>query len=212
MQIIATGQESKAQKIRDLGRRLGPLSAGPQINAGWAAMPAGITRREVYQELQSIRIDPNAQPTTECCKQADRLFEQLNVKGYKLAAKRSFFARLLLAAKRAIACRGCVMYSRNERRIAAAELQVIDAAVAAGLFASYHSPPGSPRMSRLVPLRPLAELAEADPWAYDATRPARRVLLRDRSSKEDIAFDPAAQVPSEVGGRLATLNQVNGDH
>lgn len=185
------------------------LSARP-----WAES-CDLTRWQVYQELPAVTI--NDPPTVETRRQADVMFQTLHVRGYKLAAKREFFARLLQTGKRAAHMNGCVRYPRRHQHIAEFQLQVIDAAVKVGFFASYRSPAGAPMMSRLVPLTPITTTTPADPWKfdpsthYDPKQPPQLVFLRRRDDKSDIPFDPTDGFPRRVQRKLERINAVNSE-
>ncbi len=173
------------------------------------AMSGDLEKWYVYNRLPAIAINQD-NPTMETRRQADILFDRLELRGYKRHDKREFFSRLVQAGKRAYHVRGCVMCPRHPQLTSRARLQVIDAAADAGLFASYRSPPGSPRMSRLVPLMPLAEITEADPWTFDPVRPQQLVFLRRRDDEQDeIAFDTKEPIPAGIQERLELVNEIN---
>ncbi len=120
------------------------------------------------------------------------------------------FIILIYTGKRAWHVRGVVRYPRHPEKTSLAHLQVIDAAVEAGLFAHYKSPPGSPKTSRLVPLFDVAVETEIDPWAYDPEQPKQLVLLRERGpEKRELPFNPAAAIPFKFQHRLEAINAVN---
>ena len=97
--------------------------ARDQLRAGhqhdWYRPPHGeISRNDVYNKLPAIPID--GEPTSETCRQADRLFDRSirrtsAYKSYKEQSKRVFLQQLLHAAKRALYHGGCVRYSRDPK-------------------------------------------------------------------------------------------------
>jgi hypothetical protein len=148
----------------------------------------------------------------ESRRQADLLFGRLTLPGYKREEKREFFASLIHFAKQAIYRRGCIMYPRGDHEPSSSRVrrQVIDAAVTAGLFREERSPPGSPKMSRLLPLPPLVEIADVDPWTFDPSGEQQLVFLRKRGrKKEELSFDSDLRVPAIYTHRLSNINAVN---
>ncbi len=164
----------------------------------------------VYNLMSSIELDMLAQPTTETCRQADLLWPRLEIGGRKGLEKRLFFYQLLHAGKLAWHGNATVRYYRRASMTKQIFLQVIDAAVQANLFANHRSPPGSPKMSRLVPLYDLALATDFDPWSFDPPTPQQLVFLRDRSTRRDIAFDSSGEIPAAVQRKLELINKVNG--
>src|SRR5688572_19396259 len=86
---------------------LGRSSIHPE---DWDDDKRNIPPYAVYNYLPSFPIDRKAKPTTETRRQADALFEQLQLRGYKLPEKQSFFRLLFHAAKRAMHANGCIRY------------------------------------------------------------------------------------------------------
>jgi hypothetical protein len=171
-----------------------------------------LPRYVVYNDMPAVAIDPSITPTMETRRQADKLWPRLALRGRKLADKHQFFHCLFHAGKRAWHQRGVIRYSRHLSQTSRAHLEVIDAAVAAGLFASYKSPPGSPKMSRLVPLFDVAVATALDPWAFDPQFAHQYVYLRERGpEKRELSFDPTDPVPARVQRQLEVVNAVNAD-
>ena len=171
-------------------------------------------RRHIYNDVPAVGIDMRISPTTETCRQANQLFDiemTPRLKGYKLAEKRESFHHLIHAAKRALHCSGCVLTPRNafHPAFSKARLQVIDAAVDAGLFEECRSPKGSPKMSRILPMPPIALITEVDPWEFEPKHSKKFVRMRNRSDKDEIAFDVDHPVAVQSQNRLERVNDVN---
>jgi hypothetical protein len=194
------------------------------------------TRKAIYSDdTTPIWIDGT--PTSETCRQADRLFDRF-VKtapaygGYKEFDNRQFCHRLLHAGKRAAYYNGCIVYSReihrNKQRelqicgdndppspgparpfVFSTDLQVIECCVQSGLFHEERSPPGSPKMSRLIPTFALSHCVEIDPWAFEPHENKQFVFLRDRDTKQEIDFDKNHPVAAKYQKRLAKINASN---
>ena len=177
--------------------------------------PARISRFSVYNELLAIGISMKALPTAKTVTQAERLFGRLGIGGYKISDKLRFFTALLHTAKLAMHGRSVIMYSRSSNdKNRFTQLQVIDAAVRAGLFIDHRSPPGSPMMSRLVPSKTLFDqYAEIDPWEFDPPEyNPLYIQLRSRESREPIPFDlnaPENVYAQRVQKMLERINSVN---
>lgn len=181
--------------------------------------PEEIPRDAVYNYLKAIAIDPNAKPTAETCRQADLLFERIQqaskFKSSKLHDKRLWCQRLLHAAKRAMHHSGCIMHARNKSHpdFSQIRLQVIESAIETGLFLEHRSPPGSPKMSRLLPMPDLHEYAHADPWAFDPSPITQYVSLRRRKNKEELPVNldklSSFHVARQTQDRLELINAVN---
>jgi hypothetical protein len=188
--------------------------AKPRRRASSRCRDERIDRRVVFNDLPPITIDLDAELTTETRRQADMLFRRLDLKGYKTHEKQSLWRCLFHAAKRAHHCGGCIMYPRNRSHTDWSSIgeQVIDAAVAAGLFQSFRSLPGrSPHMSRLIATPELAQYVKPDPWAFDqSTTPL--VFLRERETEKDIPFDAGHATPKRFQERLEQVNLVNGQY
>ena len=89
-------------------------------------------------------------------------------------------------------------------------LQVIKCAVEAGLFVEHRSPPGSPKMSRLIPLSMLLARVPRDPQLFDSPPGERLVRLVSRPPESmDIEFDPMHPVAADCQSRLTVINRVN---
>ncbi len=191
------------------------ISARDVIEARWRylAKNSGMSAAFVFNDLPTITLGGKA--TQRCRHQARVLYEQMNVKGYVDKRKLEHFITLVVTAKRAIHQRCGIRYSRAKSKSTRAQLQVIDAAIAAGYFEPFRAPKGAPRMSRLIPTPKLAALADMDPWSYDDTRPSKLVRLRRRGADEteaDLDFNPELDLPRNVGDRLADLNELNAKH
>jgi hypothetical protein len=175
-----------------------------------------IPRLAVYNELPALAVG-DSRPTTKARRQADALFrtrimKAAGFKAYKLADKQARFRHLYQAALRAVHLGGCVMHPLKPGRdgCTKAHIQVLEAAVETGLLHQHRSPPGSPMMSRYLPLSPLREHASTDPWDFDAgPRETRYVFLRRREDKEEIPFDPEDPTAQDVQRRLELVNAVN---
>jgi hypothetical protein len=170
----------------------------------WYEPPIGeISPDEVYNKLPAIPIEGT--PTSETCRQADRLY-----KSYKEHPKRIVLQKLLHAAKRALYHGGCVRYSRDRESpdCSVASLQIVDCAVEAGLFEEHRSPPGSPKMSRLLPMPELARFTEVDPWEFDPNENTQYVSMRDRETKNEIKFDPTHPTAVRYQNKLRRINKV----
>jgi len=144
-------------------------------------------------------------------RQAALLFNKLqpHLKPYKTADKRKLWEQVFHASKQAVYFGGVVRYSRHPQRSSRILLQVIDAACQAGLLKNHKSPPGSPKISRLLPLRQLASYTESDPWEFDPRRDNQLVFLRDRQTGDDLPFNPKNSIPARVQSRLELVNKIN---
>ena len=169
------------------------------------AMDPDLPRWFVY-EMRYVMLG-TGQPTSQTRAQADRLFNDLKLTGYKMSEKQAEFGLLLHAGKQAVLSRGCVACRRQDTR--GVHSQVIDAACEAGFFISHRSPPGAKKMSRLLPTSRIAELTEPDPWASDPDQQEQLVFLRDRETKQDIPFNPADKTPAYIQRGLELVNRVN---
>jgi hypothetical protein len=110
----------------------------------------------------------------------------------------------------AVFLNGCVRYPRNRHYIKQTMLQVIKCAVETGLFVQYRSPPGSPKMSRLMPLSPIRERVVRDPKAFDLPPDQGLVQLFTRGDEPvEIEFDPAHPIAADTQRRLELINAVN---
>ena len=196
-----------------------PLAAHPNVlhectGAAHDALLRRVPPHIVYNVLRSIPIDEGT-PTTGTQRQADTLFERIrqapSYKRSKHDEKRLNWQQLVHAATVAIFVNGCVRYPRNRKHITHTMLQIIDCAVEAGLFVAYRSPPGSPKMSRLIPLSPLRGCVLRDPNTIDPQPgEARLVRLFTRGEEPvEIEFDPAHQIAAETQRRLELINAVN---
>ena len=154
-------------------------------------------------------------PTTGTQRQADNLFERIrHASSYKQSmheVKRLAWHQLFHAGTVAVFLNGCVRYPRNRKHIKQTMLQVIACAVEAGLFVEYLSPPGSPKMSRLIPLSAVRGSVLRDPDSFDRPVSERLVSLWSRgNSPQEIEFDPMLPVAAQTQRRLELLNAVNG--
>lgn len=132
--------------------------------------------------------------------------------GYKQEEKRKLFDALLIATNRAVHEEGVLRYSRNmaDPEYSKVRLQVIEAAVASGLFESVKSPKGSPRMSRLIPTDELLDLMPTDPWAYENPDPSQPVRLVERNpERSELPVDPSHPTVVEYTRKLKLVNEVN---
>jgi hypothetical protein len=179
------------------------------------ANPSSIPLACIYNDVEAIPYRSNAEPTRETILLAEELFPKLAVAGYKIGEKISIFAKLLHAAKWADRVEGCVRYPRNiaDPHCSHAMLQVVDAAVKAGLFHSVRSPKGSPSMSRLLAEKTLQERMRRDPWEFEPDASIGFVHLETRDEhRTPIPFDPTDPVPAEYQKKLALINSVNSRH
>jgi hypothetical protein len=182
-----------------------------------------IPRDTVYNELHAVTIDPRTKTTRDTRHQADVLFariqQSVHFRSSKLPEKREFFRQLFHAAKRAMYHGGCIRYSRDLHRpdCSKLRLQVIDAAVDMGLFLEHRSPPGSPKMSRLLALSPVQQHASYDPLDFD--NECKNVFVelrkrltkeqRKRKTKEQLFVDFSLPIPYETQERLKLINRTN---
>ena len=207
------------------------------FQSSWYTAGDNVARYVVYSERYTKPIWLDGEPTTETRRQADLLFDRYiktaaSYKAYKEQEKRNFFYVLVHAAKRALYYKGSVVYSREihrnsklrdqkcgdndprrsgpgPRAVYRIDLQVIACACESGLFSHYLSPPGSPKMSRLLPTQRIAQYTEIDPWTFDPPRQQQYVFLRDRATKQDITFDQTDPVAKKYQRRLTKINKVN---
>jgi hypothetical protein len=171
-------------------------------------------RWRAYNEQPAYFVDSSALPTTETNRQGDLVFTTLLaalVKGYKIGAKQAFFRLLFHTAKVALYHGGVIAYTRNKNDpgFSEANIQVIEAAVKAKLFDEERSPPGSPKMSRLIPTKELAQFASADPWTFDPNSMKQFVYLREQDTGREVPFDPKHPTATKYQRRLERINQVN---
>ena len=218
-----SGTETPEQETRFAMRdkyvdKDGYVSARACAQSSWNESPDGLSRNAVYNQMKPVAIDFAASPTSETRRQADWLFDRkirqaAAFKSMKEHDKRIFWHRLTNSLKRAIYEHGCVMSPRdhNSKESSHANLQVVECAVEAGLVRDVRSPPGSPKMSRLVPLRDLRRITECDPWSFDPPDHKRQLIfLRDRETKDELEFDPSDPVATKFQQRLVRINSVNG--
>ena len=144
-------------------------------------------RRVVYNEMPSIEIDLDGKITKETQRISDDLFDQLYLPGRKRQDKRDFWTHLLQTSQKAAWDKGCIRYTRNCNHpdYKAIKIQVIEAAIKAGLFESILSPKGSPKMSRLIPTPELTDQFSADPFSFDLID-EDLVIVRDKVTKKRI--------------------------
>ena len=177
------------------------------------ALLLGIERDIIYNVLRAVPVDEGAStPATQL--QADDLFERIrqapSYKRSKEPEKLLNWQQLFHAGTVAIFFNGCVRYPRNRRYIKQTMLQVIACAVEAGLFVQYLSPPGSPKMSRLMPLSPIRERVLRDPKAFDLPPSQCLVQMFTRGDQPvEIEFDPTHPVAADTQRRLELINAVN---
>lgn len=191
-----------------------------ELREHWDQSAQDVSRHAVYNLMKPIALaDDDATPTGETCRQADQLFDSEikqapSYRGYKEHEKRRIFQRLVHAAKRACYHHGCVMYSRDREQPGCTSilLQVIQCALERNLFVHHLSPPGSPKMSRLLPASKLNQITTIDPWEFDPSREQQFVFLRDRDTKQDLPFDDEHPVAQQVQRRLTTVNLINSRH
>ena len=133
--------------------------------------PQDLPRNVVYNDLPAISINPAAIPTMETRRQADSLFDSeikqaTTFKSSKIDDKKVHFQQVLHAVKQAIYHGGAILFPRNYAHPDFSKIrkQVLECAIEKGLFWPQYSPPGSPKMSRLLPMPKLREYAEIDPW------------------------------------------------
>lgn len=157
-------------------------------------------RRIVFGRLDSVPIDEKRQ-----CYTADQLYEDLQIRGYKQAAKRAYWRAVVDAARRAVDCTGCVRYSRDSVGSFYLRLQVVEAAVSAGWFEDYRSLKGGNKMSRLIPTKKLADWLGGVP-----SKSGPPVKLRQPGEKEDLPFDPEHPVAKHAAEVLDRMNEVIG--
>jgi len=203
---------SDAKQVATL-RYLGKPSI---CRADWDAQKRDISKDAVYNHLPSFLVDTLARPTNETRRQADGLFGRIatSLGPRKYSEKRAYFQCLFHASKRAMHEAGCIRFSRDTgpgRRI---HLKVINSAVKAGLFLEHRSPPGSPKMSRLLPLHPIEKHATRDPWEFDPNEMKQFVYLRKRRSGDEmpvpeLPIDWTLPIASETQARLELINAVN---
>lgn len=167
----------------------------------------------VYNDLHAILIDLAAKITTETRRQADIIFEQIkhDLGPYKLDYKRTLFHQLVHTARVIGYLGGCIRYSRGINLAGCSKVwvQLIDAAVRHKLFLHFKSPKGSPKMSRLIPIGRLLELATVDPWTIEPNHITQFVYLRDRETGQEIPFNPKDPTALDVQQRLKEVNEVN---
>jgi hypothetical protein len=164
--------------------------------------------------IPTVPVDTEATLTTDTRVRADGLFDArvaraAGFKAYKVADKRRYWRYLFHAARMAHYRGGAVRFCRNKNVTPSIHIQVVDCAVAAGLFTEVRSRKGSTRMTRLVPDGRLFDDAVPDPWTFDPRDVKQYVFLRDRKTKEAKDFDMSAGVPAMVQDRLMRVNEVN---
>ena len=181
--------------------------------------PANIPRRAVYNELPAIAIDPAGQPTEAVRRQADVLFERIKraecFKTHKETDKRAYLENVLHACKQAMHLRGCVLLPRGKSHpeFSKARLQVIEAMIEEEIVYEHRSPPGSPKMSRLLPMPMLHRYADDDPWVFDPEQRRPYVYLSTRGPREErreLPVDWSLPIARETQERLELINEVNG--
>jgi hypothetical protein len=202
---------SNARTVAKL-RLLSKHSIHPQ---DWDDEKQDIPRHTVYNNLTAIPLE-SAKLTMETRRQSDELFTRLLplIGPRKLPEKRAFFQQLFHAGKRATHSNGCVRYSRDNSGVKRIHLGVINAAVTAGLFLDHKSPPGSEKMSRLLPLSPIEQYFSCDPWDFDPNRQKQLVYLTMRETDNEktaseIPFDPSIGIAAETQEKLELINEVN---
>ena len=177
--------------------------------------PSEIPRDAVYNELDAISIDLDAEATTETRRQADMLFDKVKTaKVYRNAMakpKLAFMVSTLHAFKRAMYHDGCVRYTRNKSdpEYRSIHIQVIDALRDLGLVHEHRSPKGAPKMSRLLAMPELQQYSNVDPWSFDPPTEHPLVYMIDRESGEELEFDWSIPIVRETHERLTLINAVN---
>lgn len=203
-------EERRYTDARDwaIACHLGRPSARPEA---WDIQKRDISRDAVYNSYPAFPVNLTAQVSPEVQRDADRLFDTFAaaLAGRKIREKRVYWHRLFHTALRAAQANGCIRVSRNlstEKRI---HVQVVDAAVGAGLFLEHRSPPGSPKMSRLLSLAPIEKHVKLDPWRFDRTAEKQFVFLRERETGNDFQVDWSLPIAAETQSRLELINEVN---
>ncbi len=163
----------------------------------------------MFTEMRSIEINPDAEPGIIAKAVATRLYERLGITGYKQSAKRDWWALVVHTAKQAYDAGACLRFSRNLATATAIQLQVIDAAVAAGYLDETRSTKGGKHMSRLMPTAELERELDKLPEVIDDVQ---LVQLREPGSGEELPFDPNHPVAVKVARKLARINQINERH
>jgi hypothetical protein len=93
-------------------------------------------------------------------------------------------------------------------------LQIIECAIEGGLlYGGHRSPPGSPKMSRLLAMPELNKYTKADPWTFEPNTNKIYVRIRRRSDKteeiihfSELRYNHVANVAQK---RLELINEVN---
>ena len=176
----------------------------------WTNNIIGDSDRAKAYRMKSILFSQDGKLTTETRKQGDLIYDSLDITGYKETTKREILRQLLHTAKIANYQEGIIRYSRNKngRDYSQIELQIIDKMVEDGYFIEQRSPPGSPKMSRLIPTNSLTKFLTVDPWTFDPPEETQFVYLRNRITGKDIPFNVTDPVPSEIQNKLAEINQI----
>jgi hypothetical protein len=178
-----------------------------------------IPRRAVYNDLPAFSINLDEQPAAATIRQADTLFEKVRqatlFKQSKIQSKRQHLRHVLHALKRAMHSQGCVLHPRGKSHpdFSKARLQVIEAMIELELLYEHRSPPGSPKMSRLLPMPELLRYLERDPWEFDPERGRQFVFLSTRRDAEgqrrELVVDWSLAIARDTQERLELINDVN---
>jgi hypothetical protein len=173
----------------------------------------------VYKDLPAVEVHKgSASPKTRQLVDAilwEKIATAEGVKSYKPEEKKAYLADILQAAFRAIHCEGCIRHPLKPGRDGCTKLhiQVLKAMVKVGLLREVRSPPGSPMMSRYLPLSALRQFAFIDPWDFDdRPRSTQYVFLRCREDKANIDFNSEHPTAKDVQRRLELVNEENGRH
>jgi hypothetical protein len=182
-------------------------------HSGSGFKDGGASRPEAYR-LPVTWIAAAGAPVPAAARRlAATWWPRLGLTGYKRDGKQEFLGRLLAAGLAAVRCGAAVAVGRRHGAagVKKAEIGVVDAAVAAGLFAEHRSPKGSPQMSRLLPGR---AFHSSQPVPAPAATPAARplVIIHKRHTTETVPFDPHDPTARHYAAALEQINGVNATH
>lgn len=174
--------------------------------------------RQVFIETDAIPIEFKAKLLPSFVAKADQIFDdeicqQPAFKKADVFKKREFFRHLLMALFEAAARKINVRYSRNKNSFEGckAHLQVVECAQTAGYCDDYRATKTNNNryQSRLVVTAKLNGIRPVDPWNFSPCGRRNFVLLRDRTTKADMTFNPAEPTAERRQRVLGLHNEVN---
>jgi hypothetical protein len=208
LRAITPERKTSSARLRVELRRLGYTIQGER---DVTYIPLSV----IYNDLPAVWLTRHSKLTHEAIRQADRMFDRLqsapSFARWKVQAKREFFIRTLYPSLRQTShVHGCLVYNKHRSKTPEIHLQVIQAAAEAGLVRNVVSRPGSPKLSRLLPLPDLESGFSVDPWSFDADRLGQLVFLRERGDEgREIPFNSTDPIPAYFQRRLELINAEN---